>query len=135
MSANSSSFCLFNSVNVSNKSAFKSLLILLLKTCSSLSGDFANFRDWTACIASVDKTLDLHMGFFTFLNPQVIVNVDTGGKLNWGLQIWEFWRKPIWDERNLSEPINYIEVWEREEEEEGRRFETANRKEEVLLRV
>lgn len=99
--AKSNSFCLWSSAKVSNKSAFKSLLSLPLKTCSNLDvDDFASFKEWTTWMVSDERTLFLHRGFLgPPLSPQVTMEEHRG----WGLE--RFWRKPSWGNWNSREPI------------------------------
>ena len=107
--ANSTSFCLCSSDKISNKSAYMSLLILLAKTSANLPGDFANFKDWTACMASGDNTLDLHIGFLgpIFLDPHVTFSLDGGiGRL--GKERSKFRCKPTWGMLDFSESMNEI---------------------------
>lgn len=61
--ANSHSFCRLSSVSVSSKSVLRSLVSLVVIMWWSLGDDFDSFRDWTACIDSVDITLDFQRGF------------------------------------------------------------------------
>lgn len=96
---------------MSSKSVFKSLVSLVVIICLSFGGfDLDSLSDWTACIDSVDITLDFHNGFLA--PPRklqyILIVVDLLGKIvgrDFNLVVLGFWKEPIWGIWTVREVI------------------------------
>ncbi|KAI6699124.1 hypothetical protein NL676_019243 [Syzygium grande] len=76
--AKSTSFCLLSSAKVFNRSDFKSRARVVPRTRFNRGVDLASLRDWTACMAPVDGTSDLHSGLLVLLRSPQVTRIVAG---------------------------------------------------------